>query len=118
MAGHPTGTVTLLFTDVEGSTKLWERDTEAMSRALSRHDELLRETVEAHGGFVFKTVGDAFYAAFSTAPEAAEAALDAQRFLLTEEWEETGPLKVRVVMHTGTAEQRDGDYFGPTLNRA
>jgi len=118
MTGLPTGTLTFLFTDVEGSTRLWERGPEAMSQALARHDELLREAVEAHGGFVFKTVGDAFYAVFPTAPEAAEAALDAQRFLLTEEWEETGPLKVRVVMHTGTAEQRDGDYFGPTLNRA
>jgi class 3 adenylate cyclase len=61
----PTGTLTFLFTDVEGSTKLWERDPEAMSRALSRHDELVRNTVETHGGFVFKTVGDAFYVAFS-----------------------------------------------------
>ena len=107
----------MLFTDVEGSTKLWERDTEAMSRALSRHDELLRDTVEAHGGFVFKTVGDAFYAAFSTAAEAVEAALDAQMSLLSAEWEETGPLRVRMALHTGTAEERDGDYFGPTVNR-
>ncbi|MDQ3862341.1 MAG: tetratricopeptide repeat protein [Actinomycetota bacterium] len=117
MTGLPTGTVTLLFTDVEGSTKLWERDPEAMSQALSRHDELLRNAVEDHGGFVFKTVGDAFYAAFSGAPEAVEAALDAQRSLLSEEWEGTGPLKVRMALRTGTVEERDGDYFGPTLNR-
>ena len=88
-----------------------------MSHALSRHDELLRDTVEAHGGFVVKTVGDAFYAAFPTAPEAVEAALDAQRSLLSAEWEETGPLRVRIALHTGTAEERDGDYFGPTVNR-
>jgi hypothetical protein len=89
-----------------------------MSQALVRHDELLREAVEAHRGFVFKTMGDAFYAAFSTAVEAVDASLDAQKFLLSEEWEETGPLKVRMALHTGTAEERDGDYFGPTLNRA
>jgi predicted ATPase/class 3 adenylate cyclase len=117
MRGLPTGTVTFLFTDVEGSTRLWERGPEAMSKALAHHDELLREGVEARGGFVFKTVGDAFYAAFSTAAEAVEAALDAQKSLLSEEWEETGPLRVRMALHTGTAEERDGDYFGPTLNR-
>jgi predicted ATPase/class 3 adenylate cyclase len=118
MTGLSTGTITFLFTDVEGSTKLWERNTEAMSKALSHHDELIRNTVEAHDGFVFKTVGDAFYAAFSTAAEAIEAALDAQKSLLSQEWEETGPLKVRMALHTGKAEERGGDYFGPTLNRA
>src|SRR5215218_6773434 len=117
MTGLPTGTVTLLFTDVEGSTRLWERDPESMSRALTRHDELLRNTIEAHGGFVFKTVGDAFHAAFSTAPEAVEAALDAQKSLLSVQAEEAGPLKVRMALHTGTAEERGRDYFGPTLNR-
>ena len=116
MTGLPTGTVTLLFTDVEGSTRLWERDPEAMSRAIARHDELLRNTVEAHGGFVFKTVGDAFHAAFSTAQEAVEAALDAQKSLLSEEGE-VGPLRVRMALRTGPVEERDGDYFGPTLNR-
>ena len=83
MRGLPTGTVTFLFTDVEGSTRLWERGPEAMSKALAHHDELLREGVEARGGFVFKTVGDAFYAAFSTAAEAVEAALDTQKSLLS-----------------------------------
>ncbi len=117
MTQLPTGTVTFLFTDVEGSTRLWERDTEAMSRALSRHDELLRNAVEAHGGVVFKTVGDAFHAAFPTAPKAVEAALDAQKALLSAQWQEAGPLKVRMALRTGTAEERDGDYFGPTMNR-
>jgi len=117
MAGLPTGTVTFLFTDVEGSTKLWERDPEAMSKALTRHDELLRDAVEAHGGFIFKTVGDAFYAAFPSAPDAVEAALDAQESLLSEAWEESDPLRVRTALCTGTAEERGGDYFGPTLNR-
>jgi len=118
MSGLPTGTFTFLFTDVEGSTRLWERGPEAMSQALVRHDELLREAVEAHRGFVFKTMGDAFYAAFSTAAEAVEASLDAQKRLLSEEWEVTAPLRVRMALHTGTAEERDGEYFGPTLNRA
>jgi predicted ATPase/class 3 adenylate cyclase len=117
MTGLPTGSITFLFTDVEGSTRLWERGPEAMSQALSRHDELLREAVEFRGGFVFKTVGDAFCVAFPNAPQAVEAAHDAQRFLLSEEWEETGPLNVRMALHTGTAEERDGDYFGPTINR-
>ena len=117
MTQLPTGTVTFLFTDVEGSTRLWERDSEAMSRALYRHDELLRNVVEAHGGVVFKTVGDAFHAAFPTAPEAVEAALDAQKTLLSTQWEEAGPLKVRMALRTGTAEERGGDYFGPTMNR-
>jgi predicted ATPase/class 3 adenylate cyclase len=113
----PTGTVTFLFTDVEGSTRLWERDSEAMSRALSRHDELLGNVVETHGGVVFKTVGDAFHAAFPTASEAVEAALDAQKSLLSAQWEGAGPLKVRMALCTGTAEERGGDYFGPTMNR-
>jgi predicted ATPase len=89
-----------------------------MSQALSHHDELVRNAVEAHDGFVFKTVGDAFYAAFSTAAKAVVAAIDVQKSLLSGEWEETGPLKVRIALHSGTAEGRGGDYFGPTLNRA
>src|ERR687897_917830 len=117
MAEPHTGPLTFLFTDVEGSTSLWERNSEAMSEALSRHDEILRAAIEAHDGRVFKTVGDAFHATFSTAPDALEAALEAQRALLREEWAETGPLRVRMALHTGTAEERDGDYFGPSLNR-
>lgn len=114
----PTGTVTFLFTDIEGSTKIWERCPEAMRHALARHDVLLREAIEAHSGYVFKTVGDAFCAAFPTAPDALHAALDSQLILLKEEWGETGPLKVRMGLHTGEAEERDNDYFGQTLNRA
>jgi predicted ATPase/class 3 adenylate cyclase/Tfp pilus assembly protein PilF len=113
----PTGTVTFLFTDIEGSTKLWERSPEAMSEALARHDKILRETIEIHGGHVFKTVGDAFFAAFSTATDALEAGLESQRKLFSSEWGQTGPLRVRMALHTGAAEERDGDYFGPPLNR-
>ena len=117
MAESHTGTITFLFTDVEGSTSLWEKNPNAMSEALSRHDEILRTSIKAHYGHVFKTVGDAFHATFSTAPDALEAALEAQRTLLEEDWAETGPLRVRMALHTGAAERREGDYFGPTLNR-
>ena len=78
----PTGTVTFLFTDIEGSTKLWESHPEVMQIDLVRHDEILRGTIETHGGYVFKTVGDAFCAAFPTTPKALQAALEAQRGLL------------------------------------
>jgi predicted ATPase/class 3 adenylate cyclase len=117
MSNPPTGTVTFLFTDIEGSTKLWEQHTSAMQKALARHDEILRDAIEKHAGYVFKTVGDAFCAAFPTAPGALEAALEAQRTLLSEEWGETGSLRVRMALHMGAAEERDGDYFGPPLNR-
>jgi class 3 adenylate cyclase len=113
----PTGTVTFLFTDIEGSVNLWEEHPSAMRAALARHDDLLRHAIESHGGHVFKTVGDAFYAAFTTAPDAIVAALDAQRSLHAEIWNETGPVRVRMALHTGTAEVRGGDYFGPHLNR-
>src|SRR5215207_8989962 len=117
MAEPHTGNITFLFTDVEGSTSLWERTPKAMSQALSRHDEIMRTAIEAHNGHVFKTVGDAFHATFSAAPDALEAALEAQRALLHEAWDLTGPLRVRMALHTGVAEERDGDFFGPSLNR-
>src|SRR5215207_4549598 len=117
MPSPPTGTVTFLFTDIEGSTKLWEQNAAAMQSALARHDEILRDATEQHGGYVFKTVGDAFCCAFPKAPDALEAALDAQRLLLKERWAESGPLRVRMSLHMGVAEERDGDYFGPPVNR-
>jgi class 3 adenylate cyclase len=117
VASPPKGTLTFLFTDIEGSTKLWEHNAPAMRLVLARHDELLRWAMEEHGGYVFKTVGDAFCAAFPTCPDALECALDTQRRLLTSEWEQTRPLKVRIALHTGAAEERDGDYFAPPLNR-
>ena len=118
MPSPPAGTVTFLFTDIEGSTKMWERYPQAMHRALSRHDEILRRVTQEREGYVFKTVGDAFCCAFSTASDALEAALSAQRELFAEEWgEEIGILRVRMALHTGAAEERDGDYFGPPLNR-
>jgi predicted ATPase/class 3 adenylate cyclase len=117
VARPPTGTVTFLFTDIEGSTKLWESHPKAMETALARHDEILKGATEQHGGYVFKTVGDAFCCAFWTAADALDAALEVQRKLLGEEWQETSPLRVRMALHTGAAEERDGDYFGPPVNR-
>jgi predicted ATPase/class 3 adenylate cyclase len=117
VANPPTGTLTFLFTDIEGSTKLWEHDAPAMQMALTRHDEILKGAIEERGGYIFKTVGDAFCCAFSTATDALEAALEAQRALLDEGWQETGPLSVRMALHTGAAQERDGDYFGPPVNR-
>src|SRR5829696_7639284 len=118
MSGPPTGTVTFLFTDIEGSTRLWESNAQEMQEALARHDELLRTAIEERCGYVFKTVGDAFCAAFGTATDAAEAALACQRALLEENWaEEVGAIRVRMALHAGAAEERDGDYFGPAVNR-
>jgi predicted ATPase/class 3 adenylate cyclase len=114
----PTGTVTFLFTDIEGSTRMWERSSSAMSEALARHDEILGDAIEANGGYVFKTVGDAFCAAFPTAPEALEATHCAQRALSVQARpEEIGALRVRMAVHTGATEERGGDYFGPPVNR-
>jgi class 3 adenylate cyclase len=113
----PTGTVTFLFTDIEGSTTRWEHHPEAMRAALARHDAMLRSVITDHGGFVFKTVGDAVCAAFAVAADAVAAAVAAQRAVAAEEWGEVGPLRVRMALHTGAAQSRDQDYFGPTLNR-
>src|SRR5687767_3424753 len=88
-----------------------------MQAALARHDELLRSSIEELGGYVFKTVGDAFCCAFPTAPAALEAALEIQCWLLSSEWEQNEPLRVRMALHVGAAEERDGDYFGPPVNR-
>ena len=114
----PTGQITFLFTDIEGSTRLWELEPEAMKTALRRHDAILREAIDNHGGFVFKTVGDAFDCAFGNAAQAIAAALDGQRLLAAEGWASgIGSIRVRMALHAGPADERDGDYFGPTLNR-
>ena len=85
----PTGTVTFLFTDIEGSTKLWQQHPEAMKESLNRHHALLNESIAAHGGYVFQIIGDAFCAAFSTANDGIDAALEAQHSLATQKWGET-----------------------------
>ncbi|HKU81113.1 MAG TPA: adenylate/guanylate cyclase domain-containing protein, partial [Candidatus Tumulicola sp.] len=114
---RPTGAVTFLFSDVEGSTQRWERSRDAMSVALQRHDVLLQTAIEAHHGYVFKRVGDAFCAAFTRPPDAAAAAIDAQRMLAAEDFTAVDGLRVRMALHAGQSEERDGDYFGGTVNR-
>jgi predicted ATPase/class 3 adenylate cyclase len=118
MADLPTGTVTFLFTDVEGSTRLWEEQPDAMKGALARHDEILLAAVLDHGGHIVKTRGDGVHAVFSTAADAVVAAVDAQLALAAEPWPGATPLHVRMGLHTGEADLRDGDYYGPALNRA
>lgn len=113
----PTGTVTFLFTDIEGSTERWERHRDAMRAAVREHEEVMRQAMAAHKGHVFKTIGDAFCAAFYNVADAIAAALDAQRLLAKQDWSAVGGLKVRMAIHTGHTDERDGDYFGPAVNR-
>lgn len=118
----PSGIVTFLFTDIEGSTPLWEKMPEAMQVAVARHHDLLRKSIEANGGLAFQIIGDAFQAAFRLASDGLCAALAAQRALRDAHWGPTGPLKVRMGLHTGPAEldsHGDAPYqVGHTLNRA
>ncbi len=116
-SARPTGVVTFLFSDIEGSTVRWEREREAMAAALARHDALMRAAMQARGAYVFKTMGDEFCAAFATAFDAIAAALDAQRALAHEDFSAVDGLRVRMALHAGSADERDGDYFGPTVNR-
>ena len=116
-ASLPAGTVTFAFTDIEGSTYRWERDRAAMQVALRRHDELLRAAVTRHGGHVFKTFGDAFCCVFARPEEAVAAMVAAQRDIFAEDFTAIGGLRIRAALHTGTADERDGDYFGPAVNR-
>lgn len=113
----PSGLVFFLFTDIEGSTVRWDRDPEAMQRAVRRHDVLMRDAIERAGGTVFKTIGDAFCAVFWSAADAVAAALGAQQDLAAEDFSEVGGVRVRKAIHGGTADERDSDYFGPTVNR-
>jgi predicted ATPase/class 3 adenylate cyclase len=114
----PSGTVTFLFTDLEGSTRLWEQHRAAMVPALERHDALLRDAVEQAAGVVVKTTGDGLHGVFTTTRAALDAALAAQRALAAEPWDVPGGLRVRMGLHTGDAVARDGDYYGPATNRA
>jgi len=114
---RPAGTVTFLFTDIEGSTALWQEAHDAMAVALERHDLLVRGAIEAHHGQVFATGGDGFAAVFERATDAVAAAGDAQAALGVEPWPPGAPLRVRMGVHTGEAVERDGDYFGPPVNQ-
>ena len=113
----PTGTVTFLFTDIEGSTRLWETQHAAMQQALAHHDEILRDAIETNDGYVVKTTGDGAHAAFAISADAIAACLAAQRALQAHAWGQLS-IRSRMALHSGTAEQRGGDYYGPALNRA
>ncbi len=107
-----------LFTDIESSTRLWEEFTSEMQVALVRHDQILRDSVAKAGGSVVKSTGDGMLAVFENAAAAIEAALGAQLQLTAEAWPTPEPVRVRVGIHVGEGEARDGDYFGPAVNRA
>jgi class 3 adenylate cyclase len=108
-AAAPSGVVTFLFTDIEGSTRRWEADPDGMQVALAAHDEVLRSAIDRHGGWLFKHTGDGICAAFASARSAVDAAMVAQR---------EPELPVRMGLATGEAELRGADYFGAVLNRA
>src|SRR5262245_23417460 len=109
---HPTGTVTFLYTDIESSTQLTRQHPNAMPVALARHHVILHDAMKTHHGYVFRIVGDEFDVAFAAAPDALAAALAAQRALYAEPWGPTGPLRVRMGLHSGTALPRGDDYDG------
>ena len=119
MSHLPTGTVTFFISDIEGSTLLWETHPQGMRAALARHDEIVRTAVESNGGSVIKTTGDGLYAVFPTAHDAAAAAIESQKSIASEPWSTLAAdvLKVRIGIHTGEAQEREGDYFGPAVNR-
>ncbi len=114
----PSGTVTLLFSDIEGSTRLWDEHRSAMAEALIQHNDILRSAIEGHAGLVVKDKGDGFFAVFVAATDAVDAALEAQRRLHSTSWPELlGEIKVRMAVHTGVLDAVDGDYHGPSVNK-
>src|SRR5688500_13192676 len=115
----PTGTVTFLFTDIEGSTQLWERYPDQARTALVRHDQIIEHAVGQHGGSVVRPrgEGDSRFAVFSLATDAVTAAADMQRALHSEPWPAPISLQVRIALHTGAADLREGDYYGSAVNR-
>src|SRR5918999_1675183 len=119
MAELPSGTVTFLLTDVEGSTALWEQAPEAMRAALARHDALFEAAVAEHRGVHIRPrgEGDSRFAVFASTPNAVSAAVAIQRAFAAEDWSTPRPIRVRIGVHTGEAELRDGDYYGSAVNR-
>ena len=112
----PTGVVTFVFSDIEGSTRLWEDDPTGMAGSLARHDEIVRTVIDAAGGTIFKHTGDGFGAAFESVTAGVEAASQVAASLASEPWQ--GPaLRSRIGVHSGEAEPRDNDYFGATVTR-
>ncbi|MDX2378909.1 MAG: adenylate/guanylate cyclase domain-containing protein [Acidimicrobiia bacterium] len=114
---RPSGTVTFLFSDIEGSTRRWDEHGSQMKDALATHDRILRSAIESEAGYVFSTQGDAFAAAFHSAGAAARCAIAIQSALDANEWPADTPINVRIGLHVGEAQERDGDYFGPAVNR-
>jgi class 3 adenylate cyclase len=111
------GSVTLLFTDIEGGVRLWEADRDAMAAASGRHDRIVREQIEAFGGHVFKTVGEAHRAVFADPVAALSSAVAIQRASGAEPWASSLPIRVGMALHSGACAERDGDYVGPVVNR-
>lgn len=121
VAGHadlPTGTVSFLFTDIEGSSRLWEQHPEEMDEAIRSHNAAVRDGIAANSGFVFATAGDGFAAAFERATDAVAAARSIRAELDDMPWPEPLTIRVRLGVHSGEAIERDGDYLGPAVNRA
>jgi predicted ATPase/class 3 adenylate cyclase len=114
----PSGTVTFLFTDIEGSTRLWDTVPDAMRVALERHDALMKSAFATHGGYVFSTGGDGYGVAFARAGDALAAAVEAQDALAAGPWPDGATIRARMGLHSGEASERDGDYFGTSVNRA
>lgn len=119
MADLPTGVVTFIFTDVEGSTRLWEQHSDAMRDAMRRHDELIEAAVASNGGVVVRPrgEGDSRFAVFASPTDAVASARDIQQELAAELWPTPRPLRVRMALHTGEADLRAGDYYGSDVNR-
>lgn len=115
----PSGTITFFLTDIEGSSRLWEAHPDAMRGALARHDAILTEAIEQNEGIVVKSrgEGDAFFSVFARSSDAVAAACSVQQALAAESWPTPTPIRVRIAIHTGEADLRDGDYYGPTVNR-
>src|SRR5262245_4669664 len=118
MAQLPTGTMTFLFTGLDVSTRLWEREPDAMRDAPARHDAILREVVPKLDGHLVRGTGDGIHAVFATADAAVPAAIDGQREVVGEACGVSEPPRVSVGLHTGVAELRDGGHYGSEVNRA
>src|SRR5438045_8039675 len=119
MHNPPTVTVTFLFTDIEGSTVLWEQHPEQARTAMARHDEIVEDVVGRHDGMLVRPrgEGDSRFAVFRRATDAVAGAAALQQAFYTEEWTTPAPLRVRIALHTGEADLRDGDYYGTAVNR-
>jgi len=115
----PARLITFFLSDIEASTAIWDREPEAMARALERHDRTFEELIEAHGGVHVRPrgEGDSRFAVFVEALDAVTAGLEIQRAFAVEDWPTRRPLMVRIGIHTGEAHARDGDYYGPAVNR-